>query len=173
MDEQHSSSDDREPLIDIGGVHAHTTALLLSCLKWLLWTIMWLLFITWLAFIFYFPISIVDDTFADFTTLTTPPFLGIEGPVFLIYSGPVHIIAFLSVPYLLISRKQKLQEIKKMSGPKFPSYSISTFPLVVDGPLGVISAAECLGNTALCFLFCLVCWCFCCGWGGSTCWSKE
>ncbi|KAK0589546.1 hypothetical protein LWI29_015680 [Acer saccharum] len=130
---------------NIGDVHDHTTALLLSCLKWLLWTIMWLLFITWLAFIFCFPLSIVNVTIADFTTLTTPTFLGIEGPMFLIYSGPVLIIAFLSVPYLLISQKQQQQEIKKMSRRKCPSYHLSTFPLVVDGPLGVVSAAECVG----------------------------
>ncbi|KAI9177237.1 hypothetical protein LWI28_012704 [Acer negundo] len=145
--EQLSSSDDREPLIsiDIGDVHDHTAALPLSCLKWLLWTIMWLLLITWLAFIFCFPLCIVNVTIADFTTLTTPTFLGIEGPMFLIYSGPVLIIAFLSVPYLLISQKQQHQEIKKMSRRKCPSYHLSTFPLVVDGPLGVVSAAECVG----------------------------
>ncbi|TXG53531.1 hypothetical protein EZV62_018787 [Acer yangbiense] len=120
--------------------------LLLSSVKWVLIILMWVVFVAWVVLIFLYPLNSVNYWVKDLCNHTLETFLGIEGAVFLIFSGPILVIAFLSIPYLIISRKQQLHHhAKKNSGKYGWSHRLSTFPVLVDGPFGVVSAAEVIG----------------------------
>ncbi|KAK0588993.1 hypothetical protein LWI29_008213 [Acer saccharum] len=107
---------------------------------------MWVVFVAWVVLIFLYPLKSVNYWVKDLCNHTLATFLGIEGAVFLIFSGPILVIAFLSIPYLIISRKQQLHHHEKKNSGKYGwSHRLSTFPVLVDGPFGVVSAAEVIG----------------------------
>ncbi|KAK7818297.1 ferric reduction oxidase 7, partial [Quercus suber] len=82
-----------------------------------------------------------SELYADWIGATNESLFGYTGSYLLLYSGPIIIIAFLAVPYLLISGEDQLQLQEK----KTPRFRLWTFPVLLDGPLGVVSAAELIG----------------------------
>lgn len=103
---------------------------------------MWVIFLVWVAFIFVVPCQFGTDLYNEYVAATSGTIFGETGSAFLVYSGPLFVIAFLAVAYLLISGGQELPE--KNTG-KYPSFRLRTFPVFVDGPFGVVSAAELIG----------------------------
>ncbi|KAF3948437.1 hypothetical protein CMV_025562 [Castanea mollissima] len=112
-----------------------------SLAKWVLKFTMWIVFLAWVALFFVIPTDFGSELYADWIGATNETLFGYTGSYLLLYSGPIIIIAFLAVPYLLISGEDQLQVQEK----KTPRFRLWTFPVLVDGPLGVVSAAELIG----------------------------
>ncbi|KAF3970840.1 hypothetical protein CMV_005498 [Castanea mollissima] len=140
----HSS---QHPLLHSNGAHAHNTnnnnknIIFVSLAKWVLKVTMWVVFLSWVIFLFLFPTDFGTGLYDDWVDATSGTLFGETGSVLLLYSGPIIIIAFLAVPYLLLSGEDQLQVKEK----KTPRFRLWTFPVLVDGPLGVVSAAELIG----------------------------
>ncbi|KAL0335344.1 UNVERIFIED_CONTAM: Ferric reduction oxidase 7, chloroplastic [Sesamum radiatum] len=81
-----------------------------SSAKVILRVVMWVIFITWAAFIFLYPSDFVTDLYQNGVKLRKELCLGSQ---------------------------------EKSS--KFPRFRLWTFPVLVDGPFGVVSAAEMIG----------------------------
>ncbi|KAI4296116.1 hypothetical protein L6164_036101 [Bauhinia variegata] len=121
---------------------AKKTPLFVSALKWALKSLIWAIFIAWAALIFLFPAEPVSELFRKWIHATSGTPFGITGSIFLLLSGPVLIISFLAIAHLLISGEEEIQE-KKVS--KHPRFRLWTFPVLVNGPFGVVSATEFIG----------------------------
>ncbi|XP_037491676.1 ferric reduction oxidase 7, chloroplastic-like [Jatropha curcas] len=109
-------------------------------LKWILKIAMLAAFIAWLTVVFMYPIESLQTWFKNWTQASADSFLGFTGGVFLIFNGPLIIIALLSIPYLTLCSRE--EELQKKGGAKRRGHGLGTFPIVVDGPFGVVSAAE-------------------------------
>lgn len=110
--------------------------------KWVLKTVMWVVFIAWAALFFFFPANFVSTFYSKFIQLTSGTVFGVTGSFFLAFSAPILLIAFLAIAHLIVSGEEEYQG-KKAS--KKPRYRLWTFPILVDGPFGVVSAAEFIG----------------------------
>ncbi|KAL6183959.1 hypothetical protein ACLB2K_045367 [Fragaria x ananassa] len=110
--------------------------------KWILKIAMWVLFTSWVALMFVFPAEFGSKLFQKWVAATSGTVFRVSGSLFLLFSGPILIIAFLAVVFLIISGEEQLHE-KKTS--KYPSFRLRTYPVLVDGPFGVVSAAEVIG----------------------------
>ncbi|XP_050273124.1 ferric reduction oxidase 7, chloroplastic-like isoform X1 [Quercus robur] len=139
MDE---NSVERPLLLSRGAERVKKTPLFVSWAKWILKFVIWVIFLAWAALIFFIPAQIVNEAFEKWAQLTSGTVFGITGSIFLVFSGPVLIIAFLSIAYLLISGEEELHERKASTKPRFRLW---TFPVLVDGPFGVVSATELIG----------------------------
>ncbi|KAK7836439.1 ferric reduction oxidase 7 [Quercus suber] len=122
-----------------------------SLAKWVLKFTMWIVFLAWVALFFVIPTDFGSELYADWIAATNESLFGYTGSYLLLYSGPIIIIAFLAVPYLLISGEDQLQ-LQEYSHKNFvyfrkktPRFRLWTFPVLVDGSLGVVSAAELIG----------------------------
>ncbi|MCD9560932.1 hypothetical protein HAX54_019795 [Datura stramonium] len=104
--------------------------------------IMWVIFIAWAAFIFGLPTKFIDDLQDKIIRATEGTIFGIAGSTFLIFSFPILMIAFLAIIRLLLTGEDEPQVKKNAKGPKFRLW---TFPVLVDGPFGVVTAAEMIG----------------------------
>ncbi|CAJ1962836.1 unnamed protein product [Sphenostylis stenocarpa] len=62
--------------------------------------------------------------------------------IFVVFTAPLLIIAFLAIAHLNLTGEDQLQG-KKSS--KYPSIRLWTFPVLIKGPFGVVSAAELIG----------------------------
>ncbi|KAK7836450.1 ferric reduction oxidase 7 [Quercus suber] len=103
-----------------------------SLAKWVLKFTMRIVFLAWIALFFFIPTDFGSELYADWIGATNESLFGYTGSYFLIqprcciqksltykcafsgsylllYSGPIIIIAFLAVPYLLISAEDQLQ----------------------------------------------------------------
>ncbi|XP_074294390.1 ferric reduction oxidase 7, chloroplastic-like [Silene latifolia] len=118
------------------------TSLLKFTAKWVLKLLMWVIFIAWIALMFFYPSDYVNHLVTRWIYASQGSIFGIAGSLFVVFTGPVLILAFLAIPYLILSEDEDVQE-KKI--PKRPSFRLWTFPVLVDGPFGVVTAAECLG----------------------------
>ncbi|KAK7843345.1 ferric reduction oxidase 7, chloroplastic [Quercus suber] len=139
MDE---NSVERPLLLSRGAERVKKTPLFVSWAKWILKFVIWVIFLAWAALIFFIPAQSVNEAFEKWAQLTSGSVFGITGSIFLVFSGPVLIIAFLSIAYLLISGEEELHERKASTKPRF---CLWTFPVLVDGPFGVVSATELIG----------------------------
>ncbi|KAH7520875.1 hypothetical protein FEM48_Zijuj08G0192100 [Ziziphus jujuba var. spinosa] len=110
--------------------------------KWCLKTLMWVIFVSWAAFIFVYPAKSVTELFRKFTRTTNETIFGITGSLFLVFSAPIILVAILAVVYLILSGEEDLHRKKTSQNPRFRFW---TFPVLVDGPFGVVSAAELIG----------------------------
>ncbi|XP_073126651.1 ferric reduction oxidase 7, chloroplastic-like [Henckelia pumila] len=117
--------------------------LFISSVKWSLRVFMWVIFITWAAFIFMFPSDFVRDLVQKWILATNGTLFGITGSVFMLFSAPILLLAFLAFAYLCISGDEHRRG--KKSTTRYPGFRLKTFPLVVEGPFGVVSAAESIG----------------------------
>ncbi|KAH9750110.1 Ferric reduction oxidase 7 [Citrus sinensis] len=133
-----------KPLLNGGvdAVHYKQTPLYVSALKWVLKILMWVIFVAWVALIFLYPSEFGSELTQKFTRATSGTIFGITGSRFLIFSGPIAIIAFLAIAHLIISGEENFERKK---APKHPRFRLWTFPVLVDGPFGVVSAAEFVG----------------------------
>ncbi|KAL4556386.1 hypothetical protein LXL04_039037 [Taraxacum kok-saghyz] len=124
-----------------GFAYINKTSSLLKSTKWVLKSAMWLIFIAWVSFLFLVPSDSVKQLYTKLVHATSGTLFGNTGSIFLIYSGPVLIIAFLAIIYLGICGEDEIQEKKK----KHASFRLWTFPIIIDGPFGVVTAAELIG----------------------------
>ncbi|KAK9669770.1 hypothetical protein RND81_13G153500 [Saponaria officinalis] len=113
-----------------------------STAKWGLKLLMWVVFVAWLALMFFYPSDLVNHSVNRWIRASEGTVFGIAGSLFTVFTGPVIILAFLAVVYLIIAGEDEIQE-KKTS--KQPSFRLWTFPVLVDGPFGVVTAAEFIG----------------------------
>lgn len=120
------------------------TPAFVSSYKWVLQTLMWVIFTLWVAFIFIYPTQLGNQLFQKWIHATEGTVFGLTGSIFLALSGPILIIAFLSIAHVAISKEEDSTTQKK-SHVKCPTFRLWTFPALVDGPLGVVSAAELIG----------------------------
>ncbi|CAN1748773.1 hypothetical protein LINPERHAP1_LOCUS3497 [Linum perenne] len=141
----------REPLISNGDADQKqlrpTTAAdrFRSFALWVLKISMWVIFIVWVTLIFLFPTDLGNDlVFHKWTRLTQIPLFGITGSLLLLLAGPVLLIALLAAAHLIISGEGEHHLYRKNSR-KYPRPELWTFPVFVDGPLGVVSATELIG----------------------------
>ncbi|KAF7130024.1 hypothetical protein RHSIM_Rhsim10G0099300 [Rhododendron simsii] len=117
-------------------------SILASSSKLVLKFTMWVIFISWATFIFLYPSEFVNGWYEKYLHSTTGTVFGITGSIFLVFSAPILVIAFLAIAHLFLSGEEEFQE-KKLS--KNPWFRLWTFPVIVDGPFGVVSAAELIG----------------------------
>ncbi|XVF75462.1 hypothetical protein PTKIN_Ptkin13bG0190400 [Pterospermum kingtungense] len=115
---------------------------LLSSLKWSLKIVTWVIFIAWVGLIFLFPGEIGNQLVEKIIKATKGSVFGIPGSLFLTFSAPILLIAFLAVALLVISGEDVFEKRKTS---KNPGFRLWTFPVLVDGPFGVVSAAELIG----------------------------
>ncbi|XP_030450273.1 ferric reduction oxidase 7, chloroplastic-like [Syzygium oleosum] len=120
--------------------------------KWVLNIAMWLSFIFWVAIIFASPSESAEKLTRNWTRAASGSVYGLTGSIFLLYSGPILAVAFLAIASLIIGGEKELQ-LKKTG--KYPRFRLRTFPILVDGPFGVVSAAEFIG---ICFFVVFVLW---------------
>ncbi|KAG2704312.1 hypothetical protein I3760_05G000100 [Carya illinoinensis] len=127
---------DQQPLLSNGGhdneYKIKETRIFLSLAKWVLKFTMWVVFVAWVALFFLVPTDFGTGLYDVWVSVTSGTLFGETGSVLLLYSGPIVIIAFLQ-------QKEQLQEKRP------PRFRLWTFPVLVDGPFGVVSAAELIG----------------------------
>ncbi|XP_071724737.1 ferric reduction oxidase 7, chloroplastic-like [Rutidosis leptorrhynchoides] len=145
MDE-HSHSV-RHPLlmresVELEPAFVNKSSVLVSWLKTVLKTLMWAILAAWVGFIYVYPSEFGTNLFEKWMKATSGTPFGVTGSILLAFSGPVFAIAFLAVAHLIISGREEF--IKKKRS-KYPSFRLWTFPVLVDGPFGVVSAAEFIG----------------------------
>ncbi|OMP08093.1 putative ferric-chelate reductase [Corchorus olitorius] len=113
-----------------------------STLKWTLKIVMWVIFIAWVGLIFLYPGELGTELVNKIRHATEGTIFGISGSLFLAFSAPILIIAFLAAAHLIISGEDVFEKRKTTKSPRFRLW---TFPVLVDGPFGVVSAAELIG----------------------------
>ncbi|XP_058089935.1 ferric reduction oxidase 6-like isoform X1 [Magnolia sinica] len=113
--------------------------------KWALKIAMWLIFILWVTLIFLYPSDFMSGIFRKWYDDKRGAFYGYVGILFPTFSGPVIIIAFLASIYVTAFQK----EYHKTKKPRILRFRLSTFPVIINGPFGIISAAELIGIIVL------------------------
>ncbi|XP_073308633.1 ferric reduction oxidase 7, chloroplastic-like [Primulina huaijiensis] len=131
------------------------TPFFISSVKWSLRVVMWVIFITWAAFVFMFPSDFVSGLLEKWILATDGTLFGVTGSIFMLFSAPILLMAFLAFAYLSISGEEQSHG-KKAS--RYPGFRLKTFPLFVQGPFGVVSAAESIG---IVIFITYVIWAFC------------
>ncbi|EMS62322.1 Superoxide-generating NADPH oxidase heavy chain subunit C [Triticum urartu] len=141
---------EREPLLKQNGGAGNAAAgakgspaVLPSLARSVLKFLMWAVFLTWAAGIFFYPTAPVQAAFRKWADITSTEGLitGLTGTVFLFFSGPILLIAALAYVYIFAFAGDHVQKKKLRS----LSFRLWTFPVLVDGPLGVVSAVEFIG----------------------------
>ncbi|CAL9126214.1 unnamed protein product, partial [Musa textilis] len=134
----------REPLLPkekLSHGSGKTTSFLHSLARLGFKSLMWAIFLVWVAAIFFFPTELVKSLLSRWTTLTEQTVFGLTGSFFLVFSGPILVIALLAFVYIIAFPRD---DFKKKSA-RLPRFRLWTFPVIVDGPFGVVSAAEFIG----------------------------
>lgn len=103
---------------------------------------MWLIFIAWASLIFLYPSDTIHQIYLRLVQDMKTPLFGASGSVFLFYSAPVLLLAFLATAYIYLRDENEIHGIKSS---KHPRLRLWTMPILVDGPFGVVSAAEVIG----------------------------
>ncbi|KAL4564315.1 hypothetical protein LXL04_028375 [Taraxacum kok-saghyz] len=114
------------------------TRFLVKLTRWILKFAMCSVFFAWITFLFLIPSKSVSDFTENYVDATSGSVFWVSGSI-LLFGGPLFIIAFLAVLYLRISGEQEFEEKKKS---KHATLRLWTFPVIVDGPFGVVTAAE-------------------------------
>ncbi|KAK9928618.1 hypothetical protein M0R45_025743 [Rubus argutus] len=74
--------------------------------------------------------------YPDWVAATDGTLFGETGSLMLLFCPPLMAIAFLAVPYIIFRGQDEEQLQQKET--KKAKYSLWTFPVLVDGPLGVV-----------------------------------
>ncbi|XP_009763020.1 ferric reduction oxidase 6-like [Nicotiana sylvestris] len=122
--------------------YLNKTPFWVSLTKLILKVVMWVIFIAWATFIFLLPSKFMNDLQGKFIRATRGTIFGTTGSIFLIFSFPIFMIAFLATIRLVLTGEDE-HHVKKTA--KGPSFRLWTFPVLVDGPFGVVTAAEMIG----------------------------
>ncbi|KAL3499920.1 hypothetical protein ACH5RR_039013 [Cinchona calisaya] len=122
----------------------------LGCLKktskWIIKVAILIIFVAWIACIILCSVGFVEDWFEQWVVDGDGNLFGMPGRYFLFFCAPIFIVAFLAIAHLIIfggDEEEELQYKKKDS--KNLRLRFWTFPVLVDGPFGVVSAAEMIG----------------------------
>ncbi|CAK9322007.1 unnamed protein product [Citrullus colocynthis] len=146
MDNEHSTHHPLLPATDEQFPATGKPSAVVSCAKWVLKLAMWVIFIVWIVVIFLYPSSFATQFFNNWLQATQQSLFGITGAVFLTFSGPILAIAVIAAVYLIISRNDEPYKKKiKKNGKEKPRWRLWTLPVVVEGPLEVVTAAELVG----------------------------
>ncbi|XP_058723654.1 ferric reduction oxidase 7, chloroplastic-like [Vicia villosa] len=113
-----------------------------SATKWTLRTLIFIIFVLWAAFNFLLPSEPVHELFTKWILFSQGSSFGITGSIFMSHSVPVLAVAFLAIAHLIISGEDQLPENKSS---KYPRFRLWTFPVLINGPFGVVSATEFIG----------------------------
>nr|XP_043628370.1 ferric reduction oxidase 7, chloroplastic-like isoform X2 [Erigeron canadensis] len=118
------------------------THIVVKLIKWFLKFAMCFIFNAWIGFLFLLPSKSVSEFSENYAEYTSGSIIWVTGSIFL-YGGPIFIIAFLGILYLKISGEQQFR--KQKTKPKHATFRLWTFPVIVDGPFGIVTAAELIG----------------------------
>ncbi|XP_020571375.1 ferric reduction oxidase 6-like [Phalaenopsis equestris] len=129
----------RERKLEFG--YSKNRAILQTLAKFVIKSLMWVIFVVWVAAIFFFPTEFVQKLYSKWIKSTRGSFFGVTGSIFLGFSAPILVIAILAFIYVAAFSGEKIER----NNYKFPRYRLWTFPVLVDGPFGVVSAAELIG----------------------------
>ncbi|KAK1683375.1 hypothetical protein QYE76_044223 [Lolium multiflorum] len=134
---------ERELLLQNGNVAAAkgSPALLPSLARSVLKFLMWAVFLTWAAGIFFYPTKPAQAVLGQLTGGIRQSVIGTTDGVFLAFSAPILIVAALAYVYISAFPGGHLEKKKLRS----LSFRLWTFPVLVDGLFGVVSAAEFIG----------------------------
>ncbi|XP_048128932.1 ferric reduction oxidase 7, chloroplastic-like [Rhodamnia argentea] len=153
MADNHSAE---EPLLlnltDSASENPPRPAFAAAFVKWVLGIAMWLVLGFWVVLTFTLPSDAGTEFLESWTSATTGSVYGITGSMFLLFSGPILVIVVLAIASLMVFGKKELQ-LKTTS--KYPRSRLRTLPILVDGPFGVVSAAEFIG---ICLFVVFVLW---------------
>ncbi|KAG8368965.1 hypothetical protein BUALT_Bualt15G0101100 [Buddleja alternifolia] len=116
---------------------------LISSAKWVLKVSMWVIFISWAALIFFYPSDFVNNLNRKWILASRVSLFGVTGSIFLLFSAPILLIALLAIPYIALCGGEEEIQVKRSW--RYPRFRLWTFPVLVDGPFGVVSAAEIIG----------------------------
>ncbi|XP_010265600.1 PREDICTED: ferric reduction oxidase 7, chloroplastic-like [Nelumbo nucifera] len=136
-----------QPLLSTGALETDNVKkkpFLLLLIKRTLKVLLWVVFLAWVTIMFLYPAEFMQKLQRKWILATEGTVFGISGSIFLMFSGPILIIAILSFAYIIVSAGEEDYREKKGSK-KFPRFRLSTFPVLVEGPFGVVSAAELIG----------------------------
>ncbi|KAL0886239.1 hypothetical protein Bca101_010222 [Brassica carinata] len=127
--------DDHEsPLLSKeSSLSSSSSSVVASSFKWILKVVMSVIFVAWVVFLVMYPGKLGDGIVTNWRAVSSNTLFGTTGSMFLIFSGPILVISVLASLYLIISGEEKVFT------------KLWTFPVLVDGPFGVVSAAEFLG----------------------------
>ncbi|ERM99798.1 hypothetical protein AMTR_s00099p00157080 [Amborella trichopoda] len=134
----------QDPLLSDGARIDHGVkkpGLLSSIGKCVFKIFLWAIFLAWVAVIFLFPSDFVRGFYLKYIFATRKSVFESSGGILLVFSAPIILVAILGMIYITIFPRQYLG-VKKRN---FPSFHLWTFPVIVDGPFGVVSAAEFVG----------------------------
>ncbi|CAM0904501.1 unnamed protein product [Alopecurus aequalis] len=137
---------EREPLLQNGGAGnaaaaKGSPALMPSLARSVLKFLMWAVFLSWAAGIFLYPTKPAQAAFGEWAAVTKQSIFGITGTVFLVFSAPILIVAALAYVYIFAFPGDHVEKKNLRS----LSFRLWTFPILVDGPFGVVSAVELIG----------------------------
>ncbi|GLJ11039.1 hypothetical protein SUGI_0141080 [Cryptomeria japonica] len=104
----------------------------------LLRLVMFILFVGWMVIWFLRPTKFWERSWATFMSKTSTSYFGVVGPINILLSAPIFLVAILGSIYLHISRNQ--QTIKPKS--KKRAVSLWTYPIITGGPLGTVTGGE-------------------------------
>ncbi|KAK7836396.1 ferric reduction oxidase 7 [Quercus suber] len=107
----------------------------ISLAKWVLKFTMWIVFLAWIALFFVIPTDFGSELYADWIGATNESLFGYTA------SCKRNNIIFLIMYLLKLEPHKNFVYFRK----KTPRFRLWTFPVLVDGPLGVVSAAELIG----------------------------
>ncbi|KAF3794316.1 Ferric reduction oxidase 7 [Nymphaea thermarum] len=137
----------RLPLLPTSGeegaeLHSKATIIFKLCVKYGLKLVMWVIFLTWVAVIYLNPSSFMGKIFDEWTDLTEGTIFGVAGKN--LFPGvqcscPSNCASGMRICCLVSG------DYNEKGKSRFPSFRLWTFPVIVDGPLGVVSAAELIG----------------------------
>ncbi|KAJ7535378.1 hypothetical protein O6H91_12G030400 [Diphasiastrum complanatum] len=103
-------------------------------LRGVLLLLMWSAFLFWVAVLVLLPTNVLEPVL--FKLISSP--LGFPGAIMLFLGCPLLLIAILGCIYLELTPQASSNEIYVRP----PRISLWTYPVIVDGPMGVVSAAE-------------------------------
>ncbi|KAG9457021.1 hypothetical protein H6P81_001529 [Aristolochia fimbriata] len=132
------------PLLSSGSTRnasAKQTAISTCFAKWVVKFLMWAIFVSWATLIFFMPSEFVTNLFHKWIAASSGTVFGVSGSILVLFSLPILLVAFLAIIYVAAFPKEYHKQKKFI----FASFRLWTFPIVIDGPFGVVSAAELIG----------------------------
>ncbi|KAK4743287.1 hypothetical protein SAY87_001288 [Trapa incisa] len=114
-----------------------------------------LIFLAWVALVFVFPLNPIGELLDKVFTMFSKSIYGLTGGYFLVFSGPILVVTLLAIARLIISGAEDEELLLKIKRSKHSRISLWTFPVMANGILGVVSAAEFIGS---CVVIAYVIW---------------
>ncbi|KAK3412379.1 ferric reduction oxidase 6 isoform X2 [Eucalyptus grandis] len=153
---QHSADEPLLPSLADGENEKPCRSTFAAFFRLVLGVAMWLVFGFWVVVMLISPLDSAGNMYLEnWTKVASGSIYGITGSIFLVFSGPVLLIAFLAIVSLNIAGEKELQWYESRKRPRF---RLRTFPVLVSGPLGVVSAAEFVG---ICLFVLFALWVVC------------